>query len=79
MKTTWNYDNKLPKNVQIKWKLWKNLYLSHLQNWLKWTDKKDNVKVGEMIIIKEDNASPSKWIISRIIEVFYGKDQRVRV
>jgi hypothetical protein len=67
------------KSVQIIWKRWNNSYLSHLQNRSKWTKKKDNVKVGEMVIIKEDNVPPSKWILGRIIEVFYGKDQSVRV
>ena len=32
-----------------------------------------------MVIIKEDNTPPSKWIIGRIMEVFYGKNNKVRV
>ena len=32
-----------------------------------------------MLIIKEENKSPSKWIMGRIMEVFYGKDNKVRV
>ena len=32
-----------------------------------------------MVIIKEDNTLPSKWIMGRIIEVFCGKDNKVWV
>ena len=35
--------------------------------------------MGEMVIIKEDNTPPSKWIMGRIMEVFYRKHNKVRV
>lgn len=37
------------------------------------------MKVGQIVTIKEDDLPPTKWLMGRIIDVFPGKDSRVRV
>lgn len=37
-----------------------------------------NVEVGDMVVIKEDNLPPSKWLLGRVTETFAGEDGLVR-
>ncbi|XP_038119868.1 uncharacterized protein LOC119769976 [Culex quinquefasciatus] len=47
--------------TQQLWKKWSNLYLSDLHNRTKWTKQKDNVAVGTMVLLKDENLPPLKW------------------
>ncbi|GFW51849.1 integrase catalytic domain-containing protein [Trichonephila clavipes] len=74
-----NIYQRLTKIVQSIWKRWRNNYLSNLQQRSKWKFEKDNVRVGDLVLIKEDNLAVNKWLMGRLIEVFPGKDNRIRV
>ena len=41
--------------------------------------KKDNLKVGLMVLIKEDFLPLCKWALGRISEVYKGSDDKVGV
>lgn len=79
------YDNRLSrwqlttKFVQQIWKRWHSDYLNQLQQRHKWQFNKINVKPNTMVLIKEDNLPPLKWLLGRIEEVVTGKDGKVRV
>ncbi|KAK9731010.1 methyltransferase (DUF5641) [Popillia japonica] len=46
----------------------------------KWIfDSPGGVQVGDLVLLKEDNVPPLKWIMGRIIEVHPGQDGRNRV
>ncbi|GFS66878.1 integrase catalytic domain-containing protein [Trichonephila clavipes] len=45
----------------------------------KWKFEKDNARVGDLVLIKEDNLAANKWLMRGLIEVFPGKDNRIRV
>ena len=45
----------------------------------KWRDVEDNVTVGEVVVIHEDNLPPQKWLVCRVEEVDVGADGKVRV
>ncbi|GFV94746.1 integrase catalytic domain-containing protein [Trichonephila clavipes] len=70
---------RLTKIVQSIWKRWSNNYLSNLQQRSKWKFEKDNARVGDLVLIKEDNLSVNKWPMGRLIEVLPGKYNRIRV
>ncbi|GFS54628.1 integrase catalytic domain-containing protein [Trichonephila clavipes] len=74
-----NIYQRLTKIVQSIWKRWSNNYLSNLQQRSKWKFEKDNAGVGDLVLIKEDNLAVNKWLMGRLIEVFPGKDNRIRV
>ncbi|GFT77308.1 integrase catalytic domain-containing protein [Trichonephila clavipes] len=74
-----NIHQRLTKIVQSIWKRWSNNYLSNLQQRSKWKFEKDNARVGDLVLIKEDNLAVNKWLMGRLIEVFPGKDNRIRV
>ncbi|GFX78892.1 integrase catalytic domain-containing protein [Trichonephila clavipes] len=61
------------------WRKWKTDYLSNLQNRTKWKSPNHNIKVGEIVIIKEDNIPPATWPLGKVIETHPGKDGVVRV
>ncbi|GFV01862.1 integrase catalytic domain-containing protein [Trichonephila clavipes] len=62
--------------VQTIWKRWKNDYLNHLQQRNKWQFEKNNVAVGCLVLLKENDLPPCKWAMARILEVIYGTDER---
>ncbi|GFW28521.1 integrase catalytic domain-containing protein [Trichonephila clavipes] len=74
-----NIYQRLTKIVQSIWKRWSNNYLSNFQQRSKWKFEKDNARVGDLVLIKEDNLAVNKWLMGRLIEVFSGKDNRIRV
>ncbi|GBN95285.1 hypothetical protein AVEN_207930-1 [Araneus ventricosus] len=69
----------LTKFTQIIWKRWQREYLNHLQQLYKWQLKKDNLREGMIVIVKEDNLPPCKWALAKIIEIVRGTDNHIRV
>ena len=45
----------------------------------KWQNPTRNLKVGDVMLLKEDNLFPTKWPLARVSEVYYEKDGLVRV
>ena len=67
------------KISQQFWKRWSDEYLSRLQTRNKWNKKTNNVKIGELVLIKGETTSPLKWPLGRVFLVHPGKDDLVRV
>jgi len=62
------------------WKLWRNYYLAQLQYRKKWRQKKENMKIGQIVLVKEENnPKPFSWPMGKIIATHPGKDGLVRV
>jgi hypothetical protein len=70
---------KVPKFVQILRRKWRHNYLNELQQRSKWRWEKNNIKVGELVLLVEDNLPTHKWALGRIIDVYFGNDNKVRV
>lgn len=60
------------------WHNWTTEYLNRLQQRYKWKSTKDNVRVGDLVLIREP-INPSRWPLARVEEVHPGKDGLVRV
>ncbi|XP_044312729.1 uncharacterized protein LOC123037170 [Drosophila rhopaloa] len=71
--------NQLQAMVQGFWKRWHTEYLSSLQARGKWNKETANIEIGNLVVLKEPNLPPSKWILGRIQEVHPGQDSKVRV
>lgn len=67
----WEASQKL---VQSFWKRWSSEYLTTLQQRFKWREVKENLKVGDFVIIKEENLFPTQWKLGRVQETQLGKD-----
>ncbi|XP_011880968.1 PREDICTED: uncharacterized protein LOC105569255 [Vollenhovia emeryi] len=61
------------------WQRWVKEYLHNCQSRVKWNEKTDPIKVGQMVILKEDNLPPLCWSLGRIEQVYPGKDNIIRV
>ena len=60
------------------WCRWKKEYLSNLQTRQKWTKKRRNFCIGDIVLLKEDNSPRNSWPIARIIETLPNKDGLIR-
>ncbi|GFV72620.1 integrase catalytic domain-containing protein [Trichonephila clavipes] len=69
---------KITKIIQLIWKRWSVDYLNSLQQRNKWHFEK-KAKIGDMVIIKEDNLPSCQWSLGRINNIYPGKDSKVRV
>ncbi|GFX80528.1 integrase catalytic domain-containing protein [Trichonephila clavipes] len=70
---------KITKVVQRTWKKWKSDYLNTLQARSKWITEKNDLMIGEMVLIKEDFLPINTCPLGRILEVYHGSDGKVRV
>lgn len=62
------------------WKRWKQEYLSTLQSNRKWTEDRDNLQEGDVVLVKEGDAKSSEWpigLITRTVALFDGKIQKL--
>lgn len=74
--TRWQLTHQM---VQRVWKRWSLEYLHTLQQRRKWQTTRDNIRVGDMVLVMEDNLPPAKWSMGRVSEAHPGDDGRVRV
>ncbi|XP_062533828.1 uncharacterized protein LOC134202863 [Armigeres subalbatus] len=65
--------------VQQMWKKWSQQYLSDLHCRTKWTRRRNNIFIGTMVVLREDNLPPLKWKLGRVVEVHAGTDGNIRV
>ncbi|XP_049316212.1 uncharacterized protein LOC109579356 [Bactrocera dorsalis] len=61
------------------WNRWKDEYLHTLQQRNKWKIPANNIKKGDIVIVKDENTQPTKWPLGKVIETHPGNDGRVRV
>ncbi|XP_058456452.1 uncharacterized protein LOC131433863 [Malaya genurostris] len=61
------------------WKRWSSEYLSGLQQRTRWTHERDNIHIGTMVLVKDDNLPPMKWRFGRVVDIAPGQDGLTRV
>ncbi|XP_055923735.1 uncharacterized protein LOC129954087 [Eupeodes corollae] len=69
----------LQQMQQDFWKRWSCEYLHDLQVRSKWQKSKANIKVGDLVLVKDERAPPTQWLLGRVLEVHTGEDDLVRV
>ena len=62
------------------WKRWSAEYLSRLQCRPKWFSPQPNLKIGDLVLIRDEDPlfGPLKWKLGRILNVFPGPDGLTR-
>ena len=65
--------------VRHFWKRWSHEYLSSLRKHNKWKFPSRNIRIGDIVILQEDNLVTTKWPLAKVIQVHPGKDGLVRV
>uniref|UniRef100_A0A8D9F1P1 Integrase catalytic domain-containing protein n=1 Tax=Cacopsylla melanoneura TaxID=428564 RepID=A0A8D9F1P1_9HEMI len=69
----------LDQMVQGFWRRWSTEYLSQLQVREKWNTPSCPVKIGLVVLIKQENLAPLHWPLGVITTLYPGKDGVVRV
>lgn len=60
------------------WTRWKKEYLLNLQQRQKWTKDQRNAKINDIVLLQEDTTPRNQWRMAKVVEVYPGKDGRVR-
>lgn len=61
------------------WKKWSSDYIVQLQKRNKWTESRANLKIGDMVLLMDENNAPLRWPLARITKTYCGTDGLVRV
>lgn len=61
------------------WAKWRKEVLNQFIQLNKWVFPKRNLKIGDLVIIKDDFTPPTHWPIGRVTEVYVGASDLVRV
>ncbi|XP_075223877.1 uncharacterized protein LOC142325730 [Lycorma delicatula] len=65
--------------TQQIWQKWSADYLNSLQQCHKWATEQSNLKVSDIVVVKEDNLPPLRWKLAVVKETHPGSDKFVRV
>lgn len=69
----------LVKKLDHFWKRWKNEYLTDLrETHIITRNKPSSAKVGEVVLVFEDNVKRNQWHMGIIVELIKGRDGQVR-
>ena len=73
----WRQDQYLA-DIPVFWRRWTKVYLPTLLEQKKWNAKKINLRVGDVILIADENYPRGAWPLARFVEVVTGRDGLVR-
>ncbi|XP_043279575.1 uncharacterized protein [Venturia canescens] len=74
--TRWQW---LQERVQYYWEHWSSGYLQRQQAISKWHHPSHDIRVGSMVLLMNENTSPTKWPRARVTQLHPGKDGLTRV
>ncbi|BES97016.1 Retrotransposon protein [Nesidiocoris tenuis] len=74
-----NQWQQIRERVQHFWGRWKTEYLNSLQTRPKWDRQVPNIRVNDLVLLRDVDSSPTHWPLGRVIEVHPGQDGVVRV
>jgi hypothetical protein len=64
--------------ADVFWRRWTREYLPTLQLRQKWTESTRNTRIGDIVIVIDDNMPRNTWLLGRVIQCYPGSDGLVR-
>ncbi|XP_057694568.1 uncharacterized protein LOC130917316 isoform X2 [Corythoichthys intestinalis] len=64
--------------ANVFWTRWRKEYLLNLQQRLKWSKNRRNMKIDDIVLLQEDCVPRNQWKLAKVVEVTPGADGRVR-
>ncbi|XP_019633454.1 PREDICTED: uncharacterized protein LOC109476879 [Branchiostoma belcheri] len=64
--------------ADLFWKRWSQEYLTSLQERQKWGKQRQNLAVGDIVLLKDETSPRSCWPLGRVLEVTHHSDGLVR-
>lgn len=69
-----NKFQQIQRMTQSFWRRWHSDYLHTLQQRTKWmTDEQRRLEIGQLVLLKEDNTTPLRWKMGRIVKTWKGQ------
>lgn len=65
--------------MQEFWRRWSHEYLTKFLHRYKWTCQNPEPNIGDVVVVKEDDLPPGKWLLARVVEKHPGLDKITRV
>lgn len=75
-RTRWHLTTNIFKQIWSKWKI---EYLGQLTAREKWCKPQTNLKIGNIVVVHEDNIPAGRWVMGRVVDLHPGNDGYVRV
>ncbi|XP_045507446.1 uncharacterized protein LOC123703480 [Colias croceus] len=69
----------IQRMFQSFWDRWSKEYLSNVMIRYKWKSKTSEPNIGDIVLIKEDDLPPMRWIMGKVIDKHPGHDKVTRV
>ena len=60
------------------WKLWIRYFVPNLQPRSKWLKKRENLSIGDMVLLKDEKVPRGSWTRAIVEEIYPGPDKLVR-
>ena len=60
------------------WQRWQREYLVQLQSCCKWHKERDNLRIGDVVLMVKDDSPRNFWPLGRVMATYPGNDGRVR-
>ena len=64
--------------ANVFWRRWTNEYLPLLQTRSKWQSKQPDVKVGDTVLVADENTPRGEWPLGIVEDVKPSKDKLIR-
>ncbi|XP_033108467.1 uncharacterized protein LOC117110023 [Anneissia japonica] len=64
--------------ASLFWTRWKKEYLPLLQKRHKWTTPRQNVEVGDIVLLVDETLHRGRWPMGKVVSVYRSKDEKVR-
>jgi len=64
---------------QAFWRRWSTEYLTSLQTRTKWSSQTPNIRLNDVVVIRDNQSPPLSWRMGRVIALLPGTDGVVRV
>ena len=65
--------------IQVFWRRWTREYLSRLQQRPKWLNHRSELRVNDLVLIRDERQAPLTWPRGRIVKLHPGPDGKTRV
>ncbi|KAG5875544.1 hypothetical protein JTB14_017751 [Gonioctena quinquepunctata] len=69
-----NSYQQLQRVIQQFWNQWSRSYLHTLQQRFRWKLAQSNITTDALVLLKEDNVPPMRWLSGRVVGVHPGSD-----
>ena len=77
--TRLSHFERIQQLAQHFWTRWQMEYISELQSRTKWRDNKFQLQLNSLVIIKDEHAPSTKWMLGRVVQLHPGSDKICRV